>query len=91
MASVTLLNNPEDSIYVCRQNADSFGLSQHIFDRVSVQYFGHPEKPFLELGVEYLASINRDKRTDVWIDLRDNESVHIEELCQTLHGKVRAY
>ena len=91
MAFVALLDDPEDSVYVCRQNADSFGLSQHILDRVSVEYFGHPQKPFLEFGVKHLTCVDRDKRTDVWIDLRHNESVNIEELCETLHGKVRTH
>ena len=88
MAFVALLDDAEDSIDVCWQNADGFGLAEYVFDGVSVEDFGHPQEAFLELGVKHLTCIYGDKGADVWVDLRDNESVHIEELCETLHGKV---
>ena len=58
VAFVALLDNAEDSIDVCRQNADGFGLSEYVFDRVPVEDFGHSQEPFLELGVKHLTCVN---------------------------------
>ena len=86
MTSVALLDDTKDSIYVGGKNPDRLCLPKYVLHGVPVEHFGHAQEAFLKLCVKHLSCVNWDKWAYMWIHLWHNESVYIEELCQSLHG-----
>ncbi len=88
MTFIALENDRCQALDIGWKDTKRVCLSQRILDCISSKFFHCAQEPFLQFSIEYLASVHRDERTNMGIDLAHDESVHIEELCEALHGQV---
>ena len=88
VALVALNDDISHTSNVVWQDIKCLALTKRKHDCISGYLFAYSKESFLQLGVEDLACIDRDKWANMRIDLRYNEGVDIEELSQSLHREI---